>query len=139
MELSWPISEMIGIYFPISTKRVCLFFIFRAHHQQSIMEKMAVVISSVSHPPCVNLETLPIKKVDSITRYIVRKPIARAFGTRFCKRKTVIKTVVTIKLIRSEEHTSELQSLMRISYAVFCLKKQKHTTTKQVTIHHYTT
>src|SRR3546814_1168659 len=27
--------------------------------------------------------------------------------------------------LRSEEHTSELQSLMRISYAVFCLKKQK--------------
>src|SRR3546814_9257545 len=30
---------------------------------------------------------------------------------------------------RSEEHTSELQSLMRISYAVFCLKKKKHTRT----------
>src|SRR3546814_6322622 len=30
--------------------------------------------------------------------------------------------------LRSEEHTSELQSLMRISYAVFCLKKKKHTT-----------
>src|SRR3546814_1810126 len=30
--------------------------------------------------------------------------------------------------LRSEEHTSELQSLMRNSYAVFCLKKQKHTT-----------
>src|SRR3546814_9210466 len=30
--------------------------------------------------------------------------------------------------IRSEEHTSELQSLMRISYAVFCLKKKKTTT-----------
>src|SRR3546814_9148804 len=30
-------------------------------------------------------------------------------------------------LVRSEEHTSELQSLMRISYAVFCLKKQKTT------------
>src|SRR3546814_9781465 len=29
---------------------------------------------------------------------------------------------------RSEEHTSELQSLMRISYAVFCLKKQKNNT-----------
>src|SRR3546814_1059104 len=29
------------------------------------------------------------------------------------------------QLIRSEEHTSELQSLMRISYAVFCLKKKK--------------
>src|SRR3546814_1572439 len=30
--------------------------------------------------------------------------------------------------IRSEEHTSELQSLMRISYAVFCLKTKKQTT-----------
>src|SRR3546814_1827794 len=29
--------------------------------------------------------------------------------------------------VRSEEHTSELQSLMRISYAVFCLKKNKNT------------
>src|SRR3546814_9203877 len=33
-------------------------------------------------------------------------------------------------LTRSEEHTSELQSLMRISYAVFCLKKKKQTTTQ---------
>src|SRR3546814_1152486 len=32
---------------------------------------------------------------------------------------------------RSEEHTSELQSLMRISYAVFCLKKKKKRTTQQ--------
>src|SRR3546814_5357537 len=32
---------------------------------------------------------------------------------------------------RSEEHTSELQSLMRISYAVFCLKKKNHNTHKQ--------
>src|SRR3546814_3541130 len=32
---------------------------------------------------------------------------------------------------RSEEHTSELQSLMRISYAVLCLKKKKHCTTKR--------
>src|SRR3546814_8768856 len=36
--------------------------------------------------------------------------------------------VIVVGLIgeRSEEHTSELQSLMRISYAVFCLKKKKH-------------
>src|SRR3546814_3084389 len=32
---------------------------------------------------------------------------------------------------RSEEHTSELQSLMRISYAVFCLKKKKRTSHHQ--------
>src|SRR3546814_10752294 len=36
---------------------------------------------------------------------------------------------------RSEEHTSELQSLMRISYAVFCLKKKKTTTKIQQTQH----
>src|SRR3546814_6195811 len=33
--------------------------------------------------------------------------------------------VYTMIVIRSEEHTSELQSLMRISYAVFCLKTKK--------------
>src|SRR3546814_1641875 len=35
-----------------------------------------------------------------------------------------------IAVARSEEHTSELQSLMRISYAVFCLKKKKYKQTK---------
>src|SRR3546814_2922776 len=37
----------------------------------------------------------------------------------------IILLQVTTPLRRSEEHTSELQSLMRISYAVFCLKKKK--------------
>src|SRR3546814_4276911 len=36
---------------------------------------------------------------------------------------------------RSEEHTSELQSLMRISYAVFCLKKKTHTAKHTHSIH----
>src|SRR3546814_6434744 len=41
------------------------------------------------------------------------------------------------RIQRSEEHTSELQSLMRISYAVFCLKKKKKTIhTKQTDITH---
>src|SRR3546814_8627060 len=42
--------------------------------------------------------------------------------------RTTRKTVSSLTP-RSEEHTSELQSLMRISYAVFCLKKKKHTKT----------
>src|SRR3546814_10394169 len=37
---------------------------------------------------------------------------------------------------RSEEHTSELQSLMRISYAVFCLKKKQTKLTTQKKTHH---
>src|SRR3546814_2919534 len=47
-------------------------------------------------------------------------------------RMTVIKTdlicFLSASSARSEEHTSELQSLMRISYAVFCLKKKKKKT-----------
>src|SRR3546814_1063632 len=44
-------------------------------------------------------------------------------------------------ILRSEEHTSELQSLMRISYAVFCLKKKKQTQQPppQVNTTHYQT
>src|SRR3546814_2935908 len=42
----------------------------------------------------------------------------------------VVPVALTADLLRSEEHTSELQSIMRISYAVFCLKKKNtpHTT-----------
>src|SRR3546814_4013358 len=39
---------------------------------------------------------------------------------------------------RSEEHTSELQSLMRISYAVFCLKKKKNNHINKTTTHSHT-
>src|SRR3546814_20388191 len=46
------------------------------------------------------------------------------------------KAVYTDKLPRSEEHTSELQSLMRISYAVYCLnKKNTNLTTYSSTLH----
>src|SRR3546814_2289856 len=42
-------------------------------------------------------------------------------------RATVVITIIgDAYVVRSEEHTSELQSLMRISYAVFCLKKKKN-------------
>src|SRR3546814_158327 len=40
------------------------------------------------------------------------------------ERRTALENGITIDWLRSDEHTSELQSLMRISYAVFCLKKQ---------------
>src|SRR3546814_4443112 len=44
----------------------------------------------------------------------------------------------TTKSRRSEEHTSELQSLMRISYAVFCLKKKNNDEIHKTSIHHST-
>src|SRR3546814_8235367 len=52
-----------------------------------------------------------------------REPQSRA-GADFLGREERLEDPVEI-LLRSEEHTSELQSLMRTSYAVFCLKKKK--------------
>src|SRR3546814_3573634 len=50
---------------------------------------------------------------------------ARSVGGRSRDGKTLPWLRDPAPLLRSEEHTSELQSLMRISYAVFCLKKQR--------------
>src|SRR3546814_8731537 len=53
------------------------------------------------------------------------------FGAVFERvRANYVEEVSEEKLTRSEEHTSELQSLMRISYAVFCLKKKKNKSKK---------
>src|SRR3546814_3074070 len=52
---------------------------------------------------------------------------SRGTGPRALQRSTLKASVSSPP--RSEEHTSELQSLMRISYAVFCLKKNKETNT----------
>src|SRR3546814_4907105 len=51
-------------------------------------------------------------------------PHSRCSGTQ--PRTARMSSSRTILYSRSEEHTSELQSLMRISYAVFCLKKKKN-------------
>src|SRR3546814_7344883 len=51
-----------------------------------------------------------------------RRPVEKASGERAEQREDI---PPGRGLFRSEEHTSELQSLMRISYAVFCLKKKK--------------
>src|SRR3546814_4912433 len=50
----------------------------------------------------------------------------------------LIRSRTGIALSKSEEHTSELQSLMRISYAVFCLKKKKTTQNKNKSKTHST-
>src|SRR3546814_1681989 len=58
--------------------------------------------------------------------------VGEAVGHHIVGRR-VFRTV----LHRSEEHTSELQSLMRISYAVFCLKKQNAVISRSVPTHRY--
>src|SRR3546814_4864569 len=58
-------------------------------------------------------------------------------GTQRCEMVSPSRTLCDGSL-RSEEHTSELQSLMRISYAVFCLKKKKKETKQPYTRHNST-
>src|SRR3546814_1569543 len=78
-----------------------------------------------------------------VTAKAVRALLPKAhFATIYAKPngRPMVDTFITE---RSEEHTSELQSLMRISYAVFCLKKKKHKThtiqlLKKQTQHTYT-
>src|SRR3546814_6506338 len=54
------------------------------------------------------------------------------FGMAFHAQRQCFYALEHQKGIRSDEHTSELQSLMRISYAVFCLKKKKKTKKKNM-------
>src|SRR3546814_2106292 len=53
---------------------------------------------------------------------LIEVPVGTRFVIDFGEGQLV---TATVRRSRSEEHTSELQSLMRISYAVFCLKKKK--------------
>src|SRR3546814_4765978 len=64
-----------------------------------------------------------------IFRHAPALPARKLNSARFLSHRLVLKILAIAFAVaaRSEEHTSELQSLMRISYAVFCLKKKKQT------------
>src|SRR3546814_3915621 len=78
------------------------------------------------HEMCVNAAGLDSRPIVPFTRLVRRrngcpdKPTA----VRFRFRRPLSRQALSVW--RSEEHTSELQSLMRISYAVFCLNKKKN-------------
>src|SRR3546814_6660270 len=72
---------------------------------------------------------MPYGQVDRICKLVPNNPanpvtLADALKTEEELRRQRDSDENVARLIRSEEHTSELQSLMRISYAVFCLKKK---------------
>src|SRR3546814_7267658 len=68
---------------------------------------------------------------------VQRGRLQAAFDFRQIRRRTLqpLSRLLLLEVVRSEEHTSELQSLMRISYAVFCLKKQRPTQTQRAPSH----
>src|SRR3546814_12159758 len=73
-----------------------------------------------SDPDCVPMDVFGFGTIDPDVYDYIYAPTF----TRGEQKLTVLNAGISGELSRSEEHTSELQSLMRISYAVFCLKKK---------------
>src|SRR3546814_6490406 len=74
----------------------------------------------------------PAKRQTAKKAAAAKRPVKKAAPV---KKPTAAKKSALAKKpvpVRSEEHTSELQSLMRSSYAVFCLKNKKPQTTKKI-------
>src|SRR3546814_7864353 len=81
----------------------------------------------------------PRERARDAARAVAERGIADALDRAFRPRRHHLGAGMPFCGVRSEEHTPELQSLMRISYAVFCLKKKNKKTKKplmqQDTIH----
>src|SRR3546814_1493364 len=100
---------------------------------RSRRDRDAAVPASFGHHGAVGPAQAGFERLESKARECAMQggDIEMAMRDRVLPRRgdDVDRRVEQICNLRSEEHTSELQSLMRISYAVFCLKKKKtHTT-----------
>src|SRR3546814_7423810 len=92
-------------------------------------------INEVRERPSVSMPPIPAGQNRESLRTLVRKERLYELAMegfrmvdlrRWGLAEKMIAGTVYGRIPRSEEHTSELQSLMRNSYAVFCLKKKKH-------------
>src|SRR3546814_8987657 len=79
--------------------------------------------------PTAAMDAAAEAEIFSHFRALMQNRIAIVISHRFSTVRMADQIVVIDqgRIVRSEEHTSELQSLMRISYAVFCLKKKNNT------------
>src|SRR3546814_4752536 len=91
-------------------------------------------------PECCTIDEpckIPVLPPPNRLRHNLRRNPARISATRRSAKQKKPARLPRFFIRRSEEHTSELQSLMRISYAVSCLKKNKmnHSNTRDSKIH----
>src|SRR3546814_4650501 len=103
-----PRSTRTDTLFPYTT-------LFRSAGYSEHEEKLARVFLSPQHKACAQAVMSAMRGAGMTARI-------DAIGNVVGRYEAAVEGART--LIRSEEHTSELQSLMRISYAVFCLKKK---------------
>src|SRR3546814_2249386 len=94
-------------------------------------------VSDTEAPALAEQQTKPTMAMSVSRLRPIRRPTQPDSGVKMA---TAIRKALSTQEIsscvaekaRSEEHTSELQSLMRISYAVFCLKKKKNDTNRTI-------
>src|SRR3546814_8045583 len=84
-------------------------------------------IPAPTHCACIDSESLPTGIERSISGHSSMPTACTASNRRASSPGWPAAAIQLAESLRSEEHTSELQSLMRNSYAVFCLKKKKNT------------
>src|SRR3546814_4261729 len=95
------------------------------HHNQSARDGARIaLITTGAGGVCLLLGILLIGRI--VGSYDIDQVVAASDLVRSSALYTPALVLILIGAFRSEEHTSELQSLMRISYAVFCLKQTQN-------------
>src|SRR3546814_4842594 len=102
------------------------------------MPARSIAASTPELPPPITATRLPLNSGPSQCGQYATPLLRYSFspGTFICRQRAPVEMITDFAFsaapfanctsMRSEEHTSELQSLMRISYAVFCLTKKNH-------------
>src|SRR3546814_8404904 len=116
-----PRSTRTDTLFPYTT-------LFRSRHNE-LSKAMSLAVHLLPPPQVAIPETSTFSMIEP--NWCPR--LRWLMPTFFTKMDSLSTGTGKAQAFRSEEHTSELQSLMRISYAAFCLKKKKTTIKKQET------
>src|SRR3546814_7555386 len=94
----------------------------RRHTRCALVTGVQTCALPISSPAC-GIFGLPVSR--SLIIFYLQSPL-QSLPDDICIEIRCVRSKCQQSAHRSEEHTSELQSLMRISYAVFCLKKKKN-------------
>src|SRR3546814_6905177 len=112
---------------PPRSTRTDTLFPYTTLFRSRLLDRKARIVQIKPHSL---VRRYPTRGIEIITGNRPRDPCSSVWKCALCRRRdqhTIPRGICLRRCrFRSEEHTSELQSLMRISYAVFCLKKKKH-------------